>query len=81
MADAPDEDENEVSFISALDDAELRLKCYQSVAGILPDMSHHSALAAAKELYSWLMDDNETADEVPEEPDAKPTEDSCVLKH
>jgi len=70
-------DVTEVEFISAQQDADLRLACFQSVRDNQVT-TFNAQLAAAKALYAWTMGDS---DEERAEPGSQPLEDQCGRKH
>ena len=72
-----DESETQVEFISAQDDAAVRLECFRLAAGGAQDFASH--LGQATRLYNWVMDYAETSDEVGL--DATIGESPCTRKH
>ena len=69
-----------LSFISALDDAELRLASFHAVATTNGAADFGNRLATAQVLYQWLMgeeDDEESAEELPSET----PQEECSRKH
>ena len=74
------EAEPQVEFISALDDAYLRLACFQTIAGLPIRDQNVTVIVAAQALYNWVMECEEpTSDEV--ELGATTGESSCTRKH
>jgi hypothetical protein len=62
MADE-DDTQNDVEFIPAFEDANLRLSCFQAVVGAMGAgiLALSPPLEAAKQLYAWCMETDEDA--------------------
>jgi hypothetical protein len=66
----------EAEFISAADDAALRLKCFELASATAPDFADN--LRNAKVIYDWIMDTDSAEDGV----ELTPTgEAECSRKH
>jgi hypothetical protein len=74
MAEDSDETQN-VEFISAQDDAAVRLECFRLADRGAIDFSSH--IAQAQRLYNWVMDYEDTTDEVVVTTGESP----CTRKH
>ena len=61
-----DEGENSTDYETTYDVARLRLDCFVHAVSVLSASGNYydfaAALAAARQLYSWLTDDEESAD-------------------
>ncbi len=81
MADATEADEEAttVEFISASEDAKLRLDCFISITAACGQGDFQVQLECAKRLYDWVMELG--TDEAEEEPAAIAPEDQCERRH
>ena len=78
MAEDADQPQNEVEFISAQDDVNVRLECFSRVAAQSPNGAFSVVLANTKALYNWAMD-WESVEEAIEAP--RTGEAECTRKH
>ena len=78
MTDQPGEDQ--IEFISAADDAQLRLQCFWAVAGTQPSDHYSAVLDGAKVLYDWIMGFDES-DDVAETELSTESAPACTRKH
>jgi hypothetical protein len=76
MAEDADQPQNEVEFISAQEDANVRLNCFVAATPNAHDFAEN--LAHAKTLYNWVMDWESIEDAI-EAPLASEAE--CTRKH
>ena len=74
---ADEEGETQVEFINALDDAYIRLACFQAVRP-LDAGSCSAGIENAKALYNWIMGFDESDDA---ESHVIMSEDECTRKH
>ena len=81
---AEDQNETQVEFIEPLDDARLRLECFQTIVGNVSSnvgtMTIDDAMRCAQRLYNWVME-YEDADEDVAEGDITTGEAECTRKH
>ena len=76
---AEDTAPSEVEFLSALDDAYIRLACFQSITALTPNDALDAVMENAKALYAWVMDYE--PDTEPDELTATTSEAQCTRKH
>jgi hypothetical protein len=79
---AEDAAPSEVEFLSALDDAYIRLACVQSAVTLHPNERTDAILENARTIYNWVMDcqpDDDVTD--PDELTATTSEAQCTRKH
>jgi len=79
MTDATDPS-GQVEFISAQDDAAVRLECFRLASALQPNDHVSAVLTGAKALYDWVMD-WETVEEAVETEMPLTGEDQCTRKH
>ena len=77
---AEDTAPSEVEFLSALDDAYLRLACFQTILSA-GNIDVDEVQRRAQLLYDWIMDCKQTSDPEPDELTATTSEAQCTRKH
>ena len=50
-----------IEFIPVMEEAGLRLACYQAVC--IPELTHAQRMTCARDLYAWVMDEPSAPEE------------------